>query len=144
MSQPEGSAVTTTLAKGGFEPFQVRLVRTCGVVVLTVTGELDMAAGGLAGVLEQLTASGPGPVVVDLSSLAFCDLRGLVCLLDGCATARDRGVEMVLAGLSPLHDRMWQIVFSAERAPVHEPVRYVDVEEAVAALAVPPGCGAGA
>ena len=76
-----------------------------GIPVVSVTGELDRAtAAALERPLLALCDAPPGAVIVDLTSCAFIDLRGLQVLL----TAQERlerskqPMVLVLAGLSML------------------------------------------
>lgn len=111
-----------------------------GVLVISLTGELDLCTQTqLADALDRLTHRATGPVVVDLADLGFCDLRGLAGLMSGFGLAKRRGVALAIAGLSPTQTRMWQIAFTARVPAFQQPVRYPDVQDAVADLAPSPG-----
>ena len=66
-------------------------------VRLTLEGELDLASvGELEERLAAALADAPGRVVVDLRRLAFIDSSGLRTIIQGDATARAEGIELVL------------------------------------------------
>jgi anti-anti-sigma factor len=69
--------------------------RPDGVVVLAVTGEVDMSnCAELAAAADQALGRGPGPLVVDLSAVGYLDSAGLKELL----TRADR-IEIVASGV---------------------------------------------
>lgn len=82
-------------------PRQVDRPHPAYPAVVTVTGELDMAAvPALSAELDlHLCAAAPGAVlIVDLRGVTFIDLHGLTLMLDATADARARGVRVELVG----------------------------------------------
>jgi anti-sigma B factor antagonist len=74
---------------------QIRQTRaTQDIVVVAVSGELDMAtSGSLAHALaEAIATPGTAEVLVDTSGVTFCDSSGLNALVQGQRTAADRGI----------------------------------------------------
>lgn len=70
---------------------------TRGEALVTVTGELDVAAAPrLRGLLTELLDTDPVRVVVDLSGLSFIDSTGLGVLVGAEKRARQRFIEFVL------------------------------------------------
>ena len=78
--------------------------RVCasGDVVIDFGGELDIvsAEAAVSYVRDVIDRCG-GPVVVDLSALAFCDARGLGALLRMACHAERAGCEFRLASPRP-------------------------------------------
>ena len=63
--------------------FEIREEATEPVLVLTVTGELDMnTVEQLATQVEERLAAGPRPLTLNLAELAFMDSSGLRLLID--------------------------------------------------------------
>jgi anti-anti-sigma factor len=57
-------------------------VRACGEVVVDLGGALDIVSADImVSYVRDVIDRCPGPVVVDLTALAFCDARGLGALL---------------------------------------------------------------
>ncbi len=74
-----------------------------GVPVVSVTGELDLAtAAALERPLLELCDAPTGPVIVDLTSCAFIDLRGLHVLLRAQETLERSKQPLVLVMQQPL------------------------------------------
>ena len=73
-----------------------------GAVVLTVSGELDVAASpGFSEKLNEVIRLKPGDVVVDLSRVSFVDSTGLAVLLNALrrlTRARRRMAVVIGAG----------------------------------------------
>jgi anti-sigma B factor antagonist len=104
-----------------------------GWVVLAVTGELDVAT---APRLRQeavrivsgraADSSGPTKMVIDLSGVDFLDSTGLGVIIGVLKRVRSHGGELVLAGLTPQVEKVFEIT------RVSEIVRIVaSVDEAV-------------
>ena len=91
------------------EPFDVPFSATVApdsvVTVVRLGGELDLATEQkLARVLDEVLASTPGVVRLDLSDVTFCDARGLAGLLAARQRLRSAQRGLVLTGV-PGHVR---------------------------------------
>ena len=74
--------------------FGVSVAETPRALVVTVSGELDTTtAPELTAHLDQMTGDS-GPVILDMTDVAFCDSSGLNALL-GAVT---RGVDVRIVG----------------------------------------------
>lgn len=72
-------------------------VRAGGEVVVDLGGELDIVSADVAvSYVRDVIDRCPGPVVVDLTALAFCDARGLGALLRMAGYAEQAGCEFRL------------------------------------------------
>lgn len=98
--------------------------------MLRVAGEVDLLTIPVlqAAVDHQLDRR-PAHVVVDLTGLQFCSARGMGLLVHAGATAAERGVDYVLAGMPPQLDRVW-----GELWPRELPARYPSTAVAVTAI----------
>jgi anti-anti-sigma factor len=72
--------------------------RMPGHIVLVVHGELDVVTTAglreqIAGILNEATV----PVIVDLSSVSFCDASGLAMLIGAQRRARLRGLTVAIS-----------------------------------------------
>jgi hypothetical protein len=69
-----------------------------------LTGALNAAAdpGGATGP--------PLGLVLDLSGLSFCDLRGLDVLADTVSVGRSVGVDVTVTGATPSIERVWRLL----------------------------------
>jgi len=66
-------------------------------IVLTLTGELDIATAGPAvGYVRDVLERHDRPVVLDLASLRFCDARGLGALVRMSKDAEQAGLALRL------------------------------------------------
>ena len=71
-------------------------------VTVIVAGEIDLAcADELAAVLRTALDAYPQGITLDLSSVSFCDCRGLNALLTARALARRRDQPFALGPCSP-------------------------------------------
>jgi anti-anti-sigma factor len=86
-------------------PFEVRLERRGGAVILAFGGDLDIAvADAAADAVTQALSYGSATVVLDLQSLQFMDLTGFYCLMEAKRQADDAGRRLaVLNGSGPPH-----------------------------------------
>ncbi|TMR04236.1 STAS domain-containing protein [Actinomadura soli] len=67
-----------------------------------ITGELDMASAPVFGAhLAQLIGDRGPDVVIDVSSLTFCDAQGLAAFIAADELAHRRGGAVTLAGVRP-------------------------------------------
>ncbi len=67
---------------GGTEEFDIRVSRVGPAIVLTVLGEVDVAAAmRLGAAITRHTAMGPTVLVVDLSEVALLSSAGIAVLL---------------------------------------------------------------
>ncbi|MFB9515196.1 STAS domain-containing protein [Streptomyces purpureus] len=108
--------------------FRVAVRQAPGAVVLALDGELDHdTAGPLRAALDEEISAGSGRLVVDCSSLRFCDSTGLNVLLRARLAALDAGGSLELAGLRPPVVRMFEITGAHAVFRVHS-----DLDEALA------------
>ncbi|WP_370124757.1 STAS domain-containing protein [Streptacidiphilus sp. MAP12-33] len=107
-----------------------RELRTDGVLVYTMTGDLDMSAA------DALTFDAPldavRAVVVDLAAVTFFDSTGLNALLHLRAAALEHALTVHLAAVPPQTARVLDITDVAPLFPTH-PSR----EAALAAVGMP-------
>jgi len=69
------------------------------VVVVRVAGEVDLFTGPvLQAALADSLARGPCDLLIDLSAMTFCDVRGMAMLVQAGATAAERGVGYAVDG----------------------------------------------
>jgi anti-sigma B factor antagonist len=67
--------------------------------VISVTGEIDLyTAPKLQSELMAALAAGPAKVILDMSSVEFCDSTGINVLLTVHRAAHARAAELLLAG----------------------------------------------
>ncbi|MEV4562015.1 STAS domain-containing protein [Kitasatospora sp. NPDC049285] len=79
-------------------------------VIVRPEGELDNdTVQPLSEALEDALQGPPGPVVVDCGGLSFCDSTGLNLLLRMSREAESDGRPLLLAGLSPIVTRLFEI-----------------------------------
>ncbi len=117
MNDPASSAATP--APYGLET-EVRLTDG-GVLVCTLTGDLDLDGAVTAGpALEQAARSGAPLMVVELSRVGFCDSSGLNLLLRIRTEAGEVGTALRLAGAPHQLQRLLEIT-GADRVFVLEP-----------------------
>ena len=96
----------------------VRRHRIDGVVVLSVSGEVDLAnAPSLRAHLKTAIETADF-VVVDLKDLKYIDSSGIKALLDAHGTFAPRGRSIVLAAVSPMVQRVWEILRLEQVIPV--------------------------
>jgi len=80
------------------EPFSVEFVHSNGDAVIRFAGELDIGQAEKAerAAIAALDRTEPGPLVVDVRALHFCDSSGIRALLRIEAEAQGRGRSIVL------------------------------------------------
>ena len=87
------------------EPAAIELshrVRSGDQVVVVLGGELDIVSAEMAvSYVRDVIDRCPGPVVVDLTALTFCDAQGLGALLRIAGYAERSGCEFRLAPPRP-------------------------------------------
>jgi len=84
-----------------------------GIVVLTLEGELDLAAAPVLG--ERLAAAQAGrAVVVDMSEATFVDSSALRELLRASTAFRDAGTPLLLAGVQAPVARLLELTRTTE------------------------------
>lgn len=73
-----------------------------GEIVVDLDGELDIASAEIAAsYVRDVIDRHRGPVIVDLTALAFCDARGLAALVRMAGYAEQKGCPFRLASPSP-------------------------------------------
>lgn len=103
-----------------------------GVVVLTVTGEIDMAnAPRLRSELVRACTEGDGPprIVIDLVGADLLDSTGIAAILEGVKRCALRGGDLALARAEPQVRRELELTRVAAILPIH-----ATVDAAVAAV----------
>ena len=82
--------------------------RRDGIATVSVTGELDLAAGEVVAqaIGQAVTASGTSAVIVDLSALAFVDSSGISVLLKGRREADRTGVAYRITGATGIVEQI--------------------------------------
>ena len=92
-----------------------------GVVVLTVSGELDIVTGTqLDARLAGLSAAGHHRVALDASGLTFCDAYGVRALTRACVRARTQAGWLRLVGVRPRVRRTLTLLALAELLPMFD------------------------
>lgn len=101
--------------------------RLDGAVVLSVSGEVDLAnAPSLRAHLKTAIETAEHLVVVDLKDLKYIDSSGIKALLDAHSTFAHGGRPIVLAAVSPMVQRVLEILRLEQVIPV-----FPTVEKAV-------------
>jgi len=77
-------------------------------VLVSLSGELDYWAAEkvLEALDDAVWRSSTGTLVVDASELWFIDSHGLRAFVEGTATARQRGGDLVIVGARPMLARL--------------------------------------
>ena len=99
-------------------PASFRWSRGCrdGAVVVSLAGEVDLAAAELEPLLLQVAESGPAAtIVLDMSELEFIDAYGLGIIINAWKAAKARGRVLRVDGLHGLPARVFRL---AELEPV--------------------------
>ena len=93
------------MAMESVQPFEVRVERRDGAVVLEFVGELDLTVGEEADTaLADAVGDVPPMIVVNLQGLSFMDSNGLRCLVRAKAQADAVGTRLaILNGSGPAH-----------------------------------------
>ncbi|HSE70525.1 MAG TPA: STAS domain-containing protein [Nocardioidaceae bacterium] len=89
-------------------PFDLEVRSLDDRTVLLVYGELDMAtATRVSDAIDEMVHAGlVGDVVVDVTALTFCDVRGLAALLGAHQTIRRAGGRLTVSGASVMVRRL--------------------------------------
>jgi len=94
------------------EAASFRWLRRCrdGAVVVSLAGELDLAAVELEPLLLQVAESGPAAtIVLDLSDLDFIDAYGVGIIVNAWKVADARGRVLLVEGLHGLPARVFRL-----------------------------------
>ena len=71
--------------------------REGGGVQVTITGDLDAhCVRNLETKLEEVSATRPGRVVLDISALDYISSSGALCLLTSARAMREEGIRVIL------------------------------------------------
>jgi anti-sigma B factor antagonist len=85
-------------------------VLEAGSVVVTLTGDLDLAASPLFDrEIARAVGLGPRRLVVDLRGLTFLDCRGLAAVLSARARARESGIAMSVRDVAGTPRRIFDL-----------------------------------
>lgn len=104
--------------------FRVEAHSDGGARVLTISGELDLAAASsLEEELDRALTSGARVIVVDLKSLDFIDSTGLSVLVRAHQRAQESGLELGLVNPGAQVERLLSLTGLAERLTLDEPER---------------------
>jgi anti-anti-sigma factor len=102
------------------------------ILVLRLAGEIDMAT---VAVVEQALITAlhqqPDDLVVDLTQVSFCCVRGLGLFAAAARTTEESGIGYALSGLAPHLDRVATLLW-----PGRDCVRYRSVSAALSAARV--------
>ena len=94
-------------------PTSFRWSQRCadGVVVVSLTGELDLAEVELEPLLLRIAESGPAAtIVLDVSELAFIDAYGVGVIVSAWKAAKARGRVLRVDGVHGLPARVFGLV----------------------------------
>jgi anti-anti-sigma factor len=94
-------------------PTSFRWSQRCrdGAVVVSLAGELDLAAVELEPLLLRLAESGPtATIVLDMSELDFIDAYGVGVIVSAWRAAKARGRVLRVDGLHGLPARVFRLV----------------------------------
>jgi anti-anti-sigma factor len=96
---------------GPREPFELTSKLDGDQLEIVLAGELDMAASFAfeTAVDRELSGHGVRRLVFDLSAVPFIDSAGLGALLSLRQRARDHGIQMTLADVSPQVGRVLEL-----------------------------------
>jgi anti-sigma B factor antagonist len=99
--------------------FDVKVHHEAGAAVVTLSGELDIAAApSLEQQLETVFAAPPAQLIVDLRELEFIDSTGLSVLVKANQRAESDGLRFGLAGGGTQVRRLLSLTGIAERLTV--------------------------
>lgn len=100
------------------------------IIVLRVTGEVDLfTLPDLQFALDGSLSTRPAHLVVDLTRITFCCIRGLDLLTRTGHIAAERQTGYAVSGVSPHLHRVWALGWDGDL-----PVRYRSIVVAVAAI----------
>ena len=90
--------------------FGTRVEGRDGVAVVTLRGELDVAAAPiLRENLARVEASGAATIMLDLREVTFIDSSGLKEFLEARGRAKDNGHRLLMSGASPAAQRLFEL-----------------------------------
>lgn len=102
------------------------------IAVVRVAGEIDiLTIPAVEAALAEAMARTPADVVLDLSAVGFCCVRGFALLARFVQTTQENGVGCAVSGLSPHLDRVATILWSQQHC-----VRYRSTAAAVTAMRI--------
>ena len=109
------------------EPFAAEVVHLDGVAVVRLVGELDLGEAEHAQQVatRALARSDRGPLILDLSDLAFCDSSGMRALIGIKREAGGYERDVILRGLRPGIRRVLELVGLLEQFTIensNEPI----------------------
>jgi anti-anti-sigma factor len=94
-------------------PASFRWSQRCGdgAVVVSLAGELDLAAVGLEPLLLRVVESGPAAtIVLDMSDVGFIDAYSVGIIVSAWKAAKARGRVLRVDGLRGLPARLFRLV----------------------------------
>jgi len=101
-------------------PLEVDISRVDSAHLVTVRGELDIGSAlSLAGPLTEITSDGDGPVLLDLSDLAFMDSTGMSVLLNARRRLTRTGRRMAIVCPSGKVLRLFEMTSMIDTLRVH-------------------------
>jgi anti-sigma B factor antagonist len=110
--------------------FRISVSHRPPATVLKLAGELDLATAGLLGeALTEQLRNGRTTLVVDTSSLRFCDLTGLDALMEGRAAAESAGGSLRLSGVHGVLARVLEVTRICEELRTHGPDLQHDADD---------------
>ncbi len=100
------------------------------IIVLRVAGEVDLCTlPNLQFALDGGLCTRPSQLVVDLTRMTFCSIRGFALLTHIGRIAAEQQTGYAVSGVPPHLDRVWGLGWGRGR-----PVRYGSIAAAVAAI----------
>jgi anti-sigma B factor antagonist len=97
-------------------PFSATIAPDTVVTVVRLAGELDMATERkVAHVLDEVLATTPEVVRLDLSDIEFCDARGLAALLAARQRIQSTQRRLELTGVPPFVERLLAVTGLQDR-----------------------------
>src|SRR3954453_20653848 len=98
-----------------------------GLVHVSLRGELDLSTvGKVDDELQNVEASGPRGVLLDLSSLTFLDSTGLRCVVRADERARGEGRRLVVVKGPEAVQRVFEITRLEDRLEIVDDAAAVD------------------
>ena len=109
---PDGGSDATVMTAQQLVPVQAQRVESAqlelscetganGYQIVSVAGELDIAAEQAYSYISEVIDGRSAPVTVDLSGLTFCDASGLGALARIARHARQAGRQLMLTSVRP-------------------------------------------
>lgn len=98
------------------------------LIILRVSGEVDLSTlPVLEGALADVLRRRPRCLIVDLSKLTFCSVRGLTVLSRAGLAAVGQGVEYAVCEVSRHLNRVWMTMPPGDYLPVRHPTVAIGV-----------------